>query len=205
MSVNVKEKPSPLKIIRKILTSQNGILLTSDLAKFNIPRTYLAILEQNGEIRRISRGVYRSSASIEDELFVFQAVYKSSVYSHETALYLHDLTDRTPLRYSITVPVGYHVSSLRQQGARIFYLNRDLFDLGVITIKSPHGNPLRVTSLERTICDILRSRSQLDLQLVYAALKRYLAKSEKDLDLLYCYAVKFKIQKLVREYIEVLL
>jgi predicted transcriptional regulator of viral defense system len=104
----VKNELSQLARIRKILEDQHGTLLTSDLVMFNIPRTYLSILEQNGEIERVSRGVYRATAAIEDEMFSFQATYSSSIYSHETALYLHDLTDRSPLSYSVSVPVGYH-------------------------------------------------------------------------------------------------
>ena len=94
----VKSELSKLERIRKILEEQHGTLLTSDLAKRNIPRTYLSILEQNGEIERVSRGVYRAAAAIEDEMFSFQAIYQSSIYSHETALYLHDLTDDSTAR-----------------------------------------------------------------------------------------------------------
>jgi len=205
MSVIVKNKISSLERTRKILEDQRGTLFTSDLAKFNIPRAYLAILEQNGEIKRVSRGVYQAPNSLEDEWFSFQSIYSASIYSHETALYLHDLTDRTPLRYSVSVPVGYHSKSLNKSGHKIFYVNRDLFDLGVITLKSQHGNPIRVTNMERTICDVVRSRNQIDTQLLYDALKRYARKSEKSIDLLFSYAQKFRIQKIVREYIEVLL
>ena len=205
MSMVVKHELSRLDRTRKILEDQHGTLLTSDLVKFNIPRTYLSILEQYGEIERVSRGVYRATAAIEDEMFSFQAIYSSSIYSHGTALYLHDLTDRSPLSYSISVPVGYHSSSLSKSGHKIFYVNRKLFDLGVITMKSPHGNPIRTTSLERTICDVMRSRNQIDVQLVYEALKRYVSKKERNIDLLYSYAKRFRIQKIVREYIEVLL
>jgi predicted transcriptional regulator of viral defense system len=205
MSMVVKREISNLERIRKILKDQRGSLLTSDLVKFNIPRTYLSLLEQNGEIERVSRGVYRSTVSIEDEMFSFQARYKSSIYSHETALYHNDLTDRTPLSYSISVPVGYHSISLKESGHKIFYVNRSLFDLGVISMKSPHGNEIRTTNLERTICDVLRSRNQIDIQQVNEALKRYVQKKERDLDLLYNYARQFRIQKIVRAYIEVLL
>ena len=201
----VKDALSPLERTRKILVGQNGTLLTTDLAKFNIPRTYLSILERNGEIERVSRGVYQAKDAIEDELFSIQATCRSAVYSHETALYLHDLTDRSPLRYSLTVPVGYHSASLIQGGYKIFYVNRSVFDLGVITLKSPHGNPIRVTGPERTICDIFRSRNQMDLQIVYEALKRYIKRNDKDIDLLYAYAKRFRVQKIIRQYIEVLL
>jgi len=205
MSMVVKNELSQLERIRKVLEDQHGTLLTSDLANCNIPRTYLSILERNGEIEQVSRGVYRVPASFEDEMFSFQARYKSSIYSHETALYLHDLTDRTPLSYSITVPVGYHSISLKESGYKIFYLNRNLFDMGVISMKSPHGNEIRTTNLERTICDILRSRNQIDVQFVNEALKKYVIHKDRNIDLLYGYAKQFGIQKIVREYIEVLL
>lgn len=196
---------SQLERIRKLLADQNGTLLTSDLAKFNIPRIYLSILEHNGEIERVSRGIYKLVASIEDEMFNFQARFKSSIYSHETALYLLDLTDRTPLFFSISVPVGYHSINLKQSGHKTFYVNRDLFDLGVITMKSPHGNEIRTTNLERTICDVLRSRNQLDIQFVNEVLKKYVIRKDRNIDQLYYYAKQFRIKNIVREYIEVLL
>lgn len=189
----------------KIMKDRGGVLLTSDLAQFHIPRVYLSILENNKEIERISRGVYKAPDSIEDEMFIFQSIYKFSIYSHETALYLHDLTDRNPLAYSISVPSGYHSSSLNMSGHKIFYVNRNLFNLGVVLMKSPHGNEIRASNLERTICDILRSRNQIDVQFVSEALRRYVRKKEKNLDLLHDYAKSFRIQKIVREYIEVLL
>ncbi len=201
----VKGELTQLERIRKILKDQHGTLLTSDLVKPNIPRIYLSVLERNGEIERVSRGVYKVANSLEDELFSFQARFKSSIYSHETALYLHDLTDRTPLSYSISVPVGYHSISLKKSGHKIFYVNRSLFELGVIAMKSAHGNEIRTTNLERTICDVLRNRNQIDVQLINESLKRYVGRKERNIDLLYSYARKFRIQKIVRVYIEVLL
>ena len=205
MSMVVKNELSQLERIRKLLDDQHGTLLTSDLAKFNIPRIYLSILEHNGEIERVSRGIYRLVASIDDEMFNFQVRYKSSIFSHETALYLHDLTDRTPLFYSISIPVGYHSISLNEGGHKMFYVNRELFALGVILMKSPHGNEIRTTNLERTICDILRSRNQVDVQFVNEALKKYIVNKDKNIDQLYNYASRFRIQKIVRTYIEILL
>ena len=201
----VKHELSQLERIRKLLEDQHGTLLTSDLAKFNIPRIYISILEHNGEIERVSRGIYRLVASIDDEMFNFQVRYKSSIFSHETALYLHDLTDRTPLSYSISIPVGYHSISLNEGGHKMFYVNCVLFVLGVILMKSPHGNEIRTTNLERTICDVLRSRNQVDVQFVNEALKKYIVHKDKNIDQLYNYASRFRIQKIVRTYIEILL
>jgi hypothetical protein len=51
----------------------------------------------------------------------------------------------------------------------------------------------------------LRSRNHIDIQQVNELSKRYVKEKEKNLDQLYNYARQFKIQKIVREYIEVLL
>ncbi len=203
---NNSETRSPqLEKIRKILRDHHGILLTSDLSKFNIPRTYLSIMEQNGEIRRVTRGVYKAPSSFEDEMYIFQASHKSIVYSHETALYLHNLTDHPPLFYSITVPSGYHSNTLNDSEHKIFYVKRSLFQLGVIRMNTPHGNSISITGLERTICDVVRSRNQLDAQFFNTALKRYVLKKEKNLNLLYAYAKSFSVQNRIRQYLEILL
>ena len=206
MSMNVKNDLPRIDKLRQIMERRQGLLLTSDLAKFNIPRTYLSIMEQNGEIERVVRGVYRSvSAFIEDELFTFQSRYSSTIFSHETALYLHGLTDRTPLIYSITVPSGYHSEFLNNSRHKIFYVSRDLFDLGITSMNTPHGNQVRATNLERTICDIVRSRNQIDIQVRNVALKGYARNKDRNLDRLYRYAQRFHIQSIVREYLEILL
>ena len=201
----VKNKANPIEIIRNILKDQNGILLTSDLIKYGIPRTYLSILEKNREIQRISRGVYSAANYIVDEMVSIQARYKGAIFSHETALYLLELTDRTPLFYSVTVPAVYNATPLKASGAKVYFVNRGLYLLGSITMKSPHGNDIKTFNLERTICDVLRSRNQIDVQFVNEALKKYVIHKDRNIDQLYNYAKQFRIQKIVRETIEVLL
>jgi predicted transcriptional regulator of viral defense system len=205
LSMVVKNKGNPLEIIRNILRDQNGLLLTSDLRKHGIPRTYLSILEKKGEIQRISRGVYSSADALVDDMVGIQFRYKQTIFSHQTAAYLLNLTDRTPLYYSVTVPSGYNATSLKASGVNVYFVNRAVYQLGLITVKSPHGNDIRTFNLERTICDLLRNRNQIDVQQINEALKQYVKKSDKNIDRLYHYAGRFHIQKIVRSYLEVLL
>ena len=205
MSMVVKNKANRIGKIRDIIKDKNGILFTSDLLEYGIPRTYLSVLEKKGEVQRISRGVYSATGYVVDEMVIIQARYKGTIFSHETAAYLLDLTDRTPLFYSVTVPAGYNATSLKASGVKVYFVNRELYQLGSITLKSPHGNDIKTLNLERTVCDVLRSRNQVDIQQINEVLKRYVKKKEKDLDLLYNYARQFRVQKIVREYIEVLL
>jgi predicted transcriptional regulator of viral defense system len=201
----VKTKANPVGKIRELLKDQNGTLLTSDLFKHGIPRTYLSILEKNGEIQRFSRGVYSTSNLLFDEMVGVQARYKGAIFSHETAAYLLGLSDRTPLFYSVTVPAGYNATSLKASGAKVYFVKPGLHLLGSTRVKSPHGNTIKTYNLERTICDVLRSRNRMDVQQVNESLKRYVRKKERNIDLLYTYARQLRIQRIVRETIEVLL
>jgi predicted transcriptional regulator of viral defense system len=205
VSMNVNRKTNPVPVLQNLLARQNGMLLTSDLAKWRIPRIYLSVLEKNGEIRRVSRGIYAAADSLTDEMASLQARYKAGIFSHETALYLWELTDRSPLFFSMTVPSGYNATALKASGAKVYFIHRDLHALGQITTKSLHANAIQTYDLERTLCDVLRSRNQIDIQFVTTALKRYVQRKDKNLDRLFDYAGHFRIQKIVREYMEVLL
>jgi predicted transcriptional regulator of viral defense system len=201
----VKDKTTPIERIRKMLRDQNGILLTSDLKKYGIPRTYISILEKNGEVQRISRGVYSAANCLIDEMVGIQSRYKGAIFSHETALYLLELTDRTPLFYSVTVPTNYNATSLKASGVKVYFVNRGFYQLGLTIMKSPHGNDIKTFNLERTICDVLRNRNQMDIQFVNETLKKYVTHKDRNIDRLYNYSKRFRIQKIVRTYIEVLL
>lgn len=203
--MKVKDRQKTAKKIHKLLKIQNGILLASDLAKRAIPRIYLTILEKKGEIQRVARGVYSAGDTLMDEMVSLQSRFKSAVFSHETALYLWELTDRSPLFYSVTVPSGYNATSLKAGGAKVYFIKPDLHPLGLTTRLSPHGNDIRTYDLERTVCDVVRSRNQMDVQFMNEALKRYVIRKDKNIDLLYRYAMQFRIRKIIRAYIEVLL
>ena len=201
----VKSGTHPVTTLRDILARQKGILFTSDLAKWGIPRTYLSILEKAGEVQRISRGIYSAANALPDEMASLQARHKAAIFSHETALYLWNLTDRSPLFFSVTVPSGYNATALKAGGAKVYFINRALHSLGQTSAQSPQVHDIQTYNLERTLCDVLRSRNQIDIQFVTTALKRYVQRPDKNLDRLFDYAKQFRIQKLVRQYIEVLL
>lgn len=196
---------SYLERIEELIKQKNGTLLTSDLKKLNIPRTYLSKLINSGKLERVSRGVYVSTGAIEDEMYYMQKKYPNLIYSHETALFLHGLTDRTPFEYSATVPSSYKVVENVSENMKIYYIKKEIHTLGVINGKTSFGNEIKFYNVERTICDIVRSRNKIDIQIVNEALKRYVKLKSADFNLLSEYAKEFKVDKLIKQYMEVLI
>ena len=85
------------------------------------------------------------------------------------------------------------------------YFPTELYELGVTDTKTIFGNTVRTYNMERTICDIVRSRNTLDAQIFYDALKQYVRKKEKNLPQLMKYAQVFHVDKMVGEYMRTLL
>ena len=88
-------------------------------------------------------------------MFTLQARKNRLIYSHDTALFLHDLTDRDPLTYSVTVPTGYNTKRLTEEGLSVFSIKPDLYGMGITTAQSPFGRPIRAYDAERTLCDMV--------------------------------------------------
>lgn len=194
-----------IKKLEDLIKENNGTIVTSDLENFNIPRIYLKKLMDMRKIERVKRGVYVAVGEIEDEMFYMQAKYPKIIYSHETALFVHELTDRTPFEYAVTVPSGYKVPRNVSDNSKIYYIKRELYLLGVITSKTSFGNEIKVYDVERTICDILRSRERIDIQIISQALKDYVRLKTTDFNKLSEYAKVFRVNEILKKYIEVLL
>ena len=58
------------------------------------------------------------------------------VFSHGTALYIHGMTDRTPIQYEMSFPRGYHFKK-NEDNLKIRYLMKDVFEFGIENKKSP--------------------------------------------------------------------
>jgi hypothetical protein len=70
---------------------------------------------------------------------------------------------------------------------------------------SPGGHILRVYSPERTICDLIRSRRNIEIQDLQTAMKEYVRLRDKNISLLMRYSKAFSVEKILRQYLEVLL
>jgi len=104
---------------------------------------------RRGELLRVAHGLYQTRdfyVHMDDELFATQLKYRHIVYSHDTALYLHGLNDRDPLRYSVTVPTGYNTKRLITDGFKVFSLKEELYSQDIVDAVTMHGNTVKGTS-----------------------------------------------------------
>ncbi len=191
--------------IKKLITTNDGIIQTSQVAAEGISKTVLYQYIKDNDMQQISHGIYAQKDAWVDAMYLVHLRCGQAVFSHETALYFHDLTDREPLEYEITVRTGYNPSRLKNDGIKVYTVKKELHGEGIILRHTPFGHLVPVYNMERTICDIIRNRNNTEMQTLQGALKGYVKRKDKNLRLLMQYASKFHIDKTLRQYLEVLL
>lgn len=185
-------------VFKQIMEVNNGVISTRIIEPLNISRHYLSMFEKENKIEKVSRGMYISSNTFEDSYFSFQQKYKKAIFSHMSALYFHQLTEEFPYKYTITIPRNYHIDSLNEK-CNTFYVPDDIYEMGVMEIKTPNGNKVRVYDKERCICDIIRSRKRMDYEQVKKSIKQYIRSHDKDIAKLSLYSKKMGINEEVME------
>ncbi len=191
--------------ILKIVEKNNGYITTKEVVKNGINKTFLTNMVNKGILVRISRGYYGLPDYIEDEYYKIASKSKCVRFSMATALYLHNLSDRTPLVYNVTLPFGYSGVLQKEKNVIPNFVKRELLDLGVVEIISPFGMKIKVYDIERTICDIIKNKNKMDAEIFSKALKDYAKSKNKNLSRLTKYAKAMNIEKKVSGYMEVLL
>lgn len=192
-------------LVTKLLKDNKGILTSGEAKEAGVAYKTLQRMYQLGEIEKLEQGLYMDPDQMKDEFLLTQFRCKRGIFSHETALYFHDLTDRTPFQLMLTIPSGYNTRLLKEKEKfKFFYIAKKLHTVGRITMETPFGNHVYVYDKERTICDCLKKKDQLDTDLVNEAVKRYMKTPGADYAKLLKYAEVFNIKDLVRKYMEML-
>jgi len=182
-----------------------GIIETKTAMQHGISKAVLYRLCKKNQVHRIAKGQYILPEDMQDELLSISKRSEKIVFSHETALYLHGISDRTPFEHTITAPSGSTPSLTVRAECKVYYIKPELFSLGKTVLKTPAGHEVPGYDLERTICDIIRSRNKVGTETFLAALKLYAASPKKDLNKLSFYGEQMRVLNALRQYLEVLL
>lgn len=186
---------------KSIIDENNGIIYANKLDDYKIDRHILNLLVKKGLLKRIEHGIYASPDKNINEFWLMGEKYKNGIYSHNTALYFYKMTDRTPLQLDMTFPNNNRV---KNDLLSVHYIKNEHHKLGLTKLELENNITIQIYNVERTICDIIRDRNKIDLQIFNTAIKEYMKRKDKNLILLSEYAKKFKIEKILAQYMEVL-
>ena len=161
-----------------IANKNGGIIETKTAAQRGISK---AMLYKLCKAEKIVKGQYVLPEDMQDELLSISRRSGKIIFSHETALFLHGISDRTPFEHTVTAPSGCIPSAAIKAECKVYYIKPELFELGKT------------------------SRNKIGTETFLSALKQYAAGPKKDLNRLDEYARQMRVSGVLRQYLEVLL
>lgn len=206
--MNVNKRRPTMNINPEIygaIRANNNMITTADVLAMGFSRMLLSKYVKEGLLERCRQGVYMLPKETQDDMYTLMLSSKKIIFSHDTALFLNGLSDRTPFTHSVTIPSNACLPKAIIGECNCYYVKPELHQLGAIDMKTTFGNVVRCYDAERTVCDLLRSRTRIDEETVIAAIKNYAESKNKDLNTLSDYAKQFKVEKTLKRYLEVLL
>ena len=87
----------------------------------------------------------------------------------------------------------------------VHYIQKKLHELGSTKVQTKQGNLVRIYDFERTVCDLVLNRDQVDPELFSKTMFRYARKPGRDMHKLMGYANRMGVKDRVRDIFEVLL
>ncbi len=191
--------------IQKLFAESGSVVSTKYLTDNGISRYLIAKYLKQNVIEKVGYGKFCLNDSVPDEFFKIQLRSEKIVFSYSTALYFHNLTDKIPMTYDVTVPQGYNVSKIKRDFPNIdfYYSKADLWAVGLEKTVTPFGFEVNVYDKERTIIDVIHKRKSIDSQIFIQAVKDYF-KGKPNLRKILKYAKLLNMEQSVRDYIEIL-
>lgn len=191
--------------LHEAILEYGGMISTKQVLDLGISKTTLTNYVRAGILERIDNGIYMLPDTIEDDMYSLSLCSKRFVFSHDSALFLNHLAERTPFIHSVTIPSNASVPKRLKPEINCYYVKPELYSLGITTRTTTFGHEVPCYDPERTICDLLRSRSRYSVEMVTEAVKAYAGYDGKDLYRLSDYAEQFHVMKVLKPYLEVLL
>lgn len=187
-----------------IINQNNGIITAKEAEKKGISRVYLKKMTDEGLIQRIEFGIYTTDKFIYDEYYIFELKHSNIVFSYNTALYLQDMTERTPTKMDVTTKRNTNLSAYKNK-INLYRVNDEILDLGKCKIKTIYGNMVTAYNLERTVCDIINNKSTIDIEIANKSIRKCIKSQKFNANKMFEYAEKMKMYDKIKNYMEAII
>ncbi len=158
------------------------------------------MLEQN-IVTKLKNGLYKhNSLASSNEYIEISLMYPKAVICLYSAWSYYDLTTFIPKEYHISIPNKEKMKVESYPPLKLYYWSEPYYKLGKIK-----DGKIAIYSIERTVCDVIRFRNKVGMDLMKEVLENYLRREDRDLRELRLIAKKLNMEKKLNEYIEIML
>jgi len=198
---------SPIKRAKSVFRQRGGILRMSAAINAGIHRDTLKKLVEQGEIQRISRGLYQLVDAVppsHPDLAVVAAKVPAGVFCLISALSFHEITTQIPHEVYLAIKRNAEPPRIDYPPIRVFRFSGKAFDEGIES-HEVGSVAIRVYSREKTLADCFKYRNKIGMDTCLEALQLYKQQRPNSIDAIIKYADICRVSKVIRPYLEAIM
>jgi predicted transcriptional regulator of viral defense system len=150
-----------------------GVARFSGILKAGFHSDSLTVLEKNGKVEKISRGLYRLTDYIPNshpDLVTASLQAPHGVICLLSALSFHEVTNEIPKYVDMAIPRNTHANRIKYPPVRFYRFAPQAWEAGIEKHKID-GHIIRVYSLAKSIADCFKFRNKIGINIARDALK----------------------------------
>jgi len=180
-----------------------GIISTDDMTSgAEYKRIHRAA--RRGELTKLRSGVYASPDALLDTMLDIGRIVHGGVVCLYNAWSHYRLTTTVPPFFCVAIERKRKVVIPPSLPIMLYYWKKENLSFGV-TEATVSGHTVRITDLERSVCDAVKYRNKIGLDVCAEIVRGYLRKEGRDLSLLTEYARRLRVWSTLKNYLEITL
>lgn len=157
----------------------------------------------NGNVVRIRNGIYALPEEMAKTMIDVEKIVPGGVVCMYSAWAYYELTTKLPPDICIAIEKKRKVILPDYPPVALYYWSQSVFELG-ISEREIEGYKVRVYDLEKSVCDAVKFRNKIGIDISSEILKNYLVRSDRNLTRLNEYAKKMRVANIMKGLIDYL-
>ena len=182
------------------LQQQGGFITTGEV-KSRGEYEQLRRATEDGTLMRLRNGVYVETSSLANTMIDVERIVPHGVLCLYSAFAHYGLSTQVPSATCIAIEAKRKVRLPDYPPIDLYYWKKENLEFGIIK-KSISGYDVLITDMERTICDAVKYRNKIGLDVCGEVIDGYLKKENRNISLLHEYAQKLRVKNILTTYLE---
>ena len=186
--------------IIETLQKQGGFMTTSEVKSRGVYE-HLRRATADGTLMRIRQGVYVETSALANNMIDVQRIVPNGVLCLYSAFAHYELSTHVPAATCIAIDAKRKVRLPEYPPIDLYYWKKENLDFGVVE-KEISGYKVLITDMERTVCDAVKYRNKIGLDVCGEVIDSYLKNENRNITLLHEYAGILRVKNTLIKYLE---
>ena len=156
---------------------------------------------ENGTLMRLRNGIYVEFSALANNMIDVERIVPHGVLCLYSAFAHYGLSTQVPSSTCIAIEAKRKVRLPEYPPIDLYFWKKENLEFGVIQ-KNISGYSVLITDFERTVCDAVKFRNKIGLDVCGEVIDNYLKNENRNITLLHVYAQKLRVKNILTTYLE---